>query len=151
MVIATSRYQARSLVTESGLAPVRVTLGRPRFELGYELAGTLMRLAPAPMDFRAIRDGEIDSQEFEARYLAKLDRLVDPAELDNRFQELAVGRESCCSVFATLVTQPAIDGCLPPGGRLSLRARSPSSRRTAAWITRSKVLRNRGLVDGARG
>lgn len=66
--IATSRYSARQRVVESGLAPVRTTIGAPKFPLGYELAGSVAMLAPYGLfsiDDRA---------EFEAAYRARLDR-----------------------------------------------------------------------------
>jgi hypothetical protein len=46
LTIATSRYQAREKIAASGLAPVGTTVGRPRFKLGYELAGIAGALAP---------------------------------------------------------------------------------------------------------
>lgn len=46
LIIATSRYQAREKIAASGLAPVGTTVGRPRFKLGYELAGMASNLAP---------------------------------------------------------------------------------------------------------
>ena len=67
LTIATSRYFARQKVIESGLAPVRTTVGAPRFRLGYELAGSVAMLAPYGL--RSIED----EAEFEAAYRARLD------------------------------------------------------------------------------
>lgn len=67
LTIATSRYFARQKVMYSGLAPVRTTVGAPRFRLGYELAGNVAMLAPHGL--RSIED----EAEFEAAYRARLD------------------------------------------------------------------------------
>jgi len=68
LLLATSRYQARDLILASGLAPVRTTVGRPRFRLGYELAGFASELAP----YGAF--GVDDPVEFERRYVDRLER-----------------------------------------------------------------------------
>ena len=68
--LATSRYQAAKLIQASGLVPVRVTRGHPRFQLGFELGGTLMLLAPNKDLF--YRRDECD---FDAEYRAQLDGL----------------------------------------------------------------------------
>src|SRR5512132_2627392 len=65
--IATSRYFARQKVIDSGLAPVRTTVGAPKFKLGYELAGSVAMLAP----YGLFSIG--DRAEFEAAYRARLD------------------------------------------------------------------------------
>jgi hypothetical protein len=68
VTIATSRYAARDKVVASGLAPVRTTIGAPKFPLGYELAGSVAMLAPYGLF-------SIDDRvEFEAAYRARLDR-----------------------------------------------------------------------------
>ncbi len=67
LTIATSRYAAGEKVVASGLAPVRTTVGAPRFRLGYELAGSVGMLAPYGL--RLIED----RAEFEAAYRARLD------------------------------------------------------------------------------
>jgi hypothetical protein len=46
LTIATLRYFARQKIIDSGLAPVRTTIGAPKFSLGYELAGSVGMLAP---------------------------------------------------------------------------------------------------------
>lgn len=68
VTIATSRYAARDKVVASGLAPVRTTIGAPKFPLGYELAGSVAMLAP----YGLFSIG--DRVEFEAAYRARLDR-----------------------------------------------------------------------------
>lgn len=82
MIIATSRYQARALIVASELAPVRTTLGYPRFRLGYELAGELKELAPTRSIFR------LDWPEFEPAFRARLDRL-DVEEILGRLNTIA--------------------------------------------------------------
>jgi hypothetical protein len=67
MTLATSRYAAREKVLASGLAPVRTTVGAPRFALGYKLAGNVSMIAPSGL--RSIED----RAEFEAVYRARLD------------------------------------------------------------------------------
>lgn len=68
IAIATSRYQERDLILESGLAPVRTTVGRPRFQLGYELAGSCSMLAPHGLFGKKLTD-----EEFANRYRARLE------------------------------------------------------------------------------
>jgi hypothetical protein len=46
--IYTSRYQNQEAIIASGLVPVRVTVGHPRFRLRYELKATIRELAPYP-------------------------------------------------------------------------------------------------------
>lgn len=69
MLIATSRYHARDLILASGLAPVRVTVGAPKFPLGFDLAGASSMLAPHGAFGR-----DLDDQEFAAVYRQRLDR-----------------------------------------------------------------------------
>lgn len=69
MRLATSCYQAAERIAASGLAPVRITLGAPRWKLPYRLAGTVTVLAPTRAIF-ALKD----SAGFEAAYRAHLDQ-----------------------------------------------------------------------------
>ena len=69
MLIATSRYQGHSAILASGLAPVRVTVGAPRFRLGFDLAGACTMLAPYGAFGR-----DLDDEEFAAVYRQRLDR-----------------------------------------------------------------------------
>lgn len=68
MKLATSRYQSADLILDSRLAPVRITLGHPRFRLGYELAGNCRLLAPTREIFGLEQEG------FTRRYLKLLER-----------------------------------------------------------------------------
>lgn len=68
MRIATSRYRARELIVASGLAPVRTTVGNPRFALGYELAGACGMIAP----YGLLK--VTDREEFTRRYRERLER-----------------------------------------------------------------------------
>jgi hypothetical protein len=54
MKLWTARYQNKAIPT-SGLAPIRITLGHPRFKLSYELGGTLLHLASSRSYFGAPR------------------------------------------------------------------------------------------------
>ena len=67
----TARYQSPGIVP-SGLAPVRITLGAPRFPLGYKLAGDVRRLSPPPETFRK---PYLLPDPFRLVYRAKLDAL----------------------------------------------------------------------------
>ena len=62
----------RSLATleTTALAPVRITLGKPRMRLDYALAGEIRKLAPSGRLFRIE-----DPVEFRAAYRERLDRL----------------------------------------------------------------------------
>jgi hypothetical protein len=86
MKIATSRYQARERILESGLAPVGATVGNPRFKLGYELAGRCGMIAPYGLLGR-----DLTEEEFEAGFRARLERFgVD--EIRAKLEELAGDR-----------------------------------------------------------
>jgi hypothetical protein len=67
--IATSRYQAREKIAASRLAPVGTTVGRPRFKLGYELAGAAAALAPRGLLYVD------DPAEFELAYRSRLEHV----------------------------------------------------------------------------
>ncbi len=67
MKIATSRFQNGEVIIETGLAPVRITLGHPRWKLPYELAGTVLDFAP-DREWVNVEDDE----EFTRRMVAKL-------------------------------------------------------------------------------
>jgi len=66
--LATSRYQNTSLIIDSGFVPVRITLGPPRWKLGYTLNGQIKILAPSRWIF-AIKD----EVEFDEAYRKQLD------------------------------------------------------------------------------
>ncbi len=65
----TSRYTNYGGILESGLAPIRVTLGAPRFKLPYKLAGNIPQLAPTRATFTS------PSHLFEGLYRAQLNEL----------------------------------------------------------------------------
>lgn len=66
--LATSRYSNHRLIIESGLIPVRITLGFPRFKLAYTLGGKVMKLAPTRSIF-----GIEDPETFRLAYRSQLD------------------------------------------------------------------------------
>jgi hypothetical protein len=82
MQLTTSRYQARDLIVASGLAPVRVTLGAPKFALGYELAGEVRELAPRWGIFR------LPWERFAPAYVEQLDTLNWP-QIEERLAQIA--------------------------------------------------------------
>ncbi|MEX2646083.1 MAG: DUF488 family protein [Gaiellaceae bacterium] len=82
LVVATSRYQAADLIRRSGRAPVGITVGRPKFRLGCELAGTVRMLAPVGLL-------QVDDEaEFTRLYRERLDR-VGVQKIAARLEELA--------------------------------------------------------------
>ena len=64
----TSFYNNKTLAG-AGFAPVRITMGYPRFKLAYTLAGTVKEIAPRRSYFYAPAD------EFAGAYRAQLDEL----------------------------------------------------------------------------
>ena len=69
MDLATSRYAAKDLILQSGRVPVGITVGNPRWPLGYQLACNLRLLAPTrPML-------GLPTDVFEQIYRARLDDL----------------------------------------------------------------------------
>jgi Domain of unknown function DUF488 len=66
--LATSRYQAKDLIIASGLVPVGISIGKPKFPLGYT---PLYLREAAPWGLREITDND----EFSSRYVARLNRL----------------------------------------------------------------------------
>ena len=84
MKVRTSRYQNGPGIIESGLAPIRVTLGAPRFKLSYPLAGSLMDLAPDREWFHA------DTETFTQKMVAKMMRR-GPTEIAGEIEALSDG------------------------------------------------------------
>jgi hypothetical protein len=80
--LATSRYSARALIVASGLAPIRTSIGHPRWKLGYELAGSCKELMP----LRSMLQMEQD--EYRALYEARLDA-VGFTRLDDLLRTLS--------------------------------------------------------------
>lgn len=69
MQLFTARYSNKA-VGSSGLVPVRITLGRPRFRLPYTYDEARL-LAPTPTIFKMA-----SSEAFEPAYREHLDRLT---------------------------------------------------------------------------
>jgi hypothetical protein len=65
----TSRFGAKRLILASGAAPIRISLGYPRWPLGYTLAGACPLLAP----FGAML--KMDQELYTRVYRDRLDRL----------------------------------------------------------------------------
>jgi hypothetical protein len=64
----TSRYAARKLILASGAAPIRTSLGQPKWYLGYDLAGSCRLLMPTyPML-------QMELAEYERVYRKRLDQ-----------------------------------------------------------------------------
>ena len=70
MHVYTSRFQEKKLLMDGRLSPVRVTIGPPRFALGYDLDGVMPGLAPTNATFRLK-----GKPEFRDAYVAQLDEL----------------------------------------------------------------------------
>ncbi len=69
MRIYTSRYQSGDLIWRSGAVPVRITVGHPRFKLGFELGATVRELAPDRSMFG------LSDAEFSLVYAERLESL----------------------------------------------------------------------------
>jgi hypothetical protein len=70
MDLATSRYQAADLIEASGRAAVGMTLGYPRWKLGYPVVANLRQLAPT-REMIQVDDAHL----FEEMYRSRLDDL----------------------------------------------------------------------------
>jgi hypothetical protein len=66
-LIRTSRYANRAAILASGLRPIRISIGAPRWPVGYELAGSLPSLMPT----RPMLKMEIGP--YREMYLARLE------------------------------------------------------------------------------
>jgi hypothetical protein len=83
--LATSRYQAKDLIVASGLVPVGISIGKPKFPLGY--TPVYMKEA-APWGLREIADND----EFSERYQARLDGIgIDVFQ--RRFAEISTAHD----------------------------------------------------------
>jgi hypothetical protein len=91
LVLATSRYQAKDLILASGLVPVGISIGKPKFPLGYECV--YMREA-APWGLRELADND----EFSERYQARLDG-IGIEVFQRRFAEISEAHNSRGLVF----------------------------------------------------
>jgi hypothetical protein len=68
--LATSRYPAHPLVNASGLVPIRITRGYPRFKLSYTIGASITCLAPARTIF-----GIEDPDVFRSAYVDHLESM----------------------------------------------------------------------------
>ena len=105
MDLATSRYAARDLILQSGRVPIGITVGNPRWPLGYQLACNLRALAPTrtmlglPTDvFEQTYRGRLDDLGVEA-IRTLLQRCCDEAGNDRLllvcFEDLSKPGTSC--------------------------------------------------------
>jgi hypothetical protein len=85
----TSRYGAKALIIGSGLAPIRTSIGAPRWPLAYEIAGVCPLLMPTRPMLKMDRD------PYHAMYVAKLEAAgVEAIEASFReLSEAAGGRD----------------------------------------------------------
>jgi hypothetical protein len=89
--IATSRYQASDLIRASGLVPVGISIGEPKWPLTY--TPVYMKEA-APWGLREIADNDV----FEERYVARLDQLgIDLFR--KRFEQISAANDGHGLVF----------------------------------------------------
>lgn len=96
MLVATSRYQAGDLIRASGLRPVGITRGSPRFDVPYRADLTYeRRLAPERWMLEALKTEPVESRHatFESRYCDQLQHIgyrgvvamIDACVRDGRF------------------------------------------------------------------
>jgi hypothetical protein len=86
--LCTSRYQNASLLEEAGALPVRITVGKPRWALPYELAGTVMMLSP-----KGIKGVVVEQPEFRRVYLERLEGF-GVEKIRRTLSEIADGHEN---------------------------------------------------------
>jgi hypothetical protein len=89
--LATSRYQAADLIQRSGLVPVGISIGSPKFPLGY--TPVYMKEA-APWGLREIADED----EFRKRYRARLHG-IGIEVFQHRFAEISEAHDGRGLVF----------------------------------------------------
>jgi hypothetical protein len=84
----TSRYQASAAIIESGLVPVRTSIGAPRFKLPYQIEGVCRLLMPARemMGVPGARGRELYESMLDAHGIAVIQADLDriSAAHDNR-------------------------------------------------------------------
>lgn len=105
--LATSRYSAGPLIMGSGLVPVRITLGHPRWKLPYTIDATIKMLAPTRETFQA--------PDWVARYRHQLDVVgVDSIrrQLD-AVSTINFGRGLCLLCFEDLADTKKYPGLEP--------------------------------------
>jgi len=86
VTLATSRYQNAADIVESGALPVGITVGNPRFKLGYKLACIAKEFAPVGIP------REVDDEEFERQYRARLESF-GVERLRNRLSDIAIAHD----------------------------------------------------------
>lgn len=84
--LATSRYQEGDLIRESGLMPIGISVGRPKFPLGYT---PLYMEELAPFGLLQIED----PVEFDRGYIERLERVGTDA-LQNCFAAICAEHET---------------------------------------------------------
>lgn len=82
-----SRYSNHGIADHPELAPIRFTRGHPRFKLRYELAGTILELAPTRDEFAL--GGDHDA--FTAAYRSRLDTM-DHVAVGHQITEIVAAR-----------------------------------------------------------
>ena len=83
--LATSRYHAKDLIVASGLVPVGITVGRPRWHPTYHAGEKPVYIKEAaPYGLLGLED----KTEFTERYLARLDAIGIEA-FHHRFAEIS--------------------------------------------------------------
>lgn len=82
-----SRYSNWGIADHPELAPIRFTRGHPRFALRYELAGTILELAPTKDEFSL--GGDHDA--FTAAYRSRLDTM-DHVDIGGKIMTIVAAR-----------------------------------------------------------
>lgn len=73
MRIFTSRYANRDLANRPDLVKVGISVGAPRFKIGYNIETRMHELMPTWLMVQGIHQGKITREEYESAYLNKLD------------------------------------------------------------------------------
>jgi hypothetical protein len=109
--LATSRYQATDLICASGLVPVAISVGLPKWPLGYrdpDTEGSLYELTVlrelAPYGLLQIEDDD----EFTDKYVGRLDGF-GVEHIQRRIGEISDGHDGRGLVF--LCFEPAGEFC----------------------------------------
>ena len=98
MQIYTSRYDNGSLAVRGDIAPIGISLYRPRWRLPYALAGSVRALAPSKSLWG------LDEYQYIIRYIDALNRL-DILDLRKQIETLAAGKHACLLCYEDLTEE----------------------------------------------
>lgn len=95
MRIYTSRYANKVLAVRQDIAPISISLYRPRWKLPYIIAGSIRALAPA----KALLG--LDEYQYIIRYTIAMQAL-DIDALRQQIAALAIGKDACLLCYEDL-------------------------------------------------